>query len=74
MREQIAVIGLGYVGLPLFVALANKFPGSIGFDININKVESLQRGIDPTGELSLGDFKPGELNITSNFTSRNSWR
>lgn len=68
MREQIAVIGLGYVGLPLFVALANKFPGSIGFDININKVESLQRGIDPTGELSLGDFKPGELNITSNFT------
>jgi len=68
MREQIAVIGLGYVGLPLFLALAKKFPGSIGFDINVNKVKLLQQGIDPSGELSPLDFNTAVLKITSEST------
>ena len=34
MQERIAVIGLGYVGLPVALAFARKFPGAIGFDVN----------------------------------------
>ena len=46
MKEYVAVIGLGYVGLPLFLALSKKFPETIGFDINIDKVEALKHNID----------------------------
>lgn len=49
-KEKIAVIGLGYVGLPLAVAFAKKAE-VIGFDINKEKIEKLKQGIDPTGEL-----------------------
>ena len=49
----VAVIGLGYVGLPLVVAFGNQMR-TIGFDISLPKVESCQRGIDPSREL------PGE--------------
>jgi len=34
MTEKIAVIGLGYVGLPVALAFARKLPGTVGFDIN----------------------------------------
>ena len=47
---SIGVIGLGYVGIPLLLALAKGFPGAIGFDINSEKVRQLQQGIDPTEE------------------------
>ncbi|MBI5256416.1 MAG: nucleotide sugar dehydrogenase [Burkholderiales bacterium] len=46
----VAVIGLGYVGLPLVVAFGKK-TRTIGFDIAVNKVESCQRGVDPSREL-----------------------
>jgi UDP-N-acetyl-D-galactosamine dehydrogenase len=52
----VAVIGLGYVGLPLAVAFGKKFR-TIGFDINSGKVEAYQRGIDPTGEVSNEDLR-----------------
>ncbi len=47
----VAVIGLGYVGLPLVVEFG-KHSRTIGFDIAIGKVESCQRGVDPSRELS----------------------
>ncbi|MDP2369101.1 nucleotide sugar dehydrogenase [Rhodoferax sp.] len=47
----VAVIGLGYVGLPLVVEFGKHFR-TIGFDIALNKVESCQRGVDPSRELS----------------------
>ena len=47
-EERIAVIGLGYVGLPLAVALANKFEDVIGFDVNKKRVASLAQGNDWT--------------------------
>jgi UDP-N-acetyl-D-galactosamine dehydrogenase len=47
----IAVIGLGYVGLPLVIEFG-KHTRTIGFDISIAKVESCQRGIDPSRELT----------------------
>ena len=49
-RARIAVVGLGYVGLPLAVALARHFP-VIGFDISAVRVEELQKGHDRTGEV-----------------------
>jgi len=49
-KQKIAVVGLGYVGLPLAVALAKHFP-VIGFDINRNRVEDLKKGIDRTNEV-----------------------
>ena len=47
----VAVIGLGYVGLPLVVEFG-KHLRTIGFDIAVNKVESCQRGVDPSRELN----------------------
>ncbi|MGK7905044.1 MAG: nucleotide sugar dehydrogenase [Hormoscilla sp.] len=65
MTEKNAVIGLGYVGLPLALALAKKFPDTIGFDINTRKVEALQQAIDTTGEVTTADLKTSTLKITS---------
>ena len=48
--NKLAVIGLGYVGLPLVVAFGKQVP-TIGFDIALSKVESCQRGVDPSREL-----------------------
>ncbi len=47
---KIAIIGLGYVGLPLARLFANKFP-VVGFDINIDRVNELMAGIDSTMEV-----------------------
>ena len=51
MEKRIAVIGLGYVGLPLAVEFAKKYP-TIGFDINHQRVVELIDGIDNTLEVS----------------------
>lgn len=48
--NTIAVIGLGYVGLPLVIEFG-KTERVIGFDISVPKVESCQRGVDPSREL-----------------------
>src|SRR3989442_9156727 len=64
--ERIAVVGLGYVGLPVALAFARKFPGTIGFDINEKKVASLKSGVDPTGEVHGEVLKASALNVTAN--------
>ncbi|MEE1557130.1 MAG: nucleotide sugar dehydrogenase, partial [Alphaproteobacteria bacterium] len=46
----IAVIGLGYVGLPLAVALARHFP-TIGYDVDAARIDELRQGHDRTGEI-----------------------
>ena len=51
MLGKIAVIGLGYVGLPVAVAFAEKFPGTIGFDIDSRRVGALRGGKDWTDEV-----------------------
>jgi len=48
---RIAVIGLGYVGLPVAVAFAEAFPGTVGIDIAPGKVADVNAGRDPTGEV-----------------------
>jgi UDP-N-acetyl-D-galactosamine dehydrogenase len=47
---RIGVIGLGYVGLPLAVAFAHRYP-VIGFDINTRRIADLQQAVDETGEV-----------------------
>ena len=49
-HTKITVVGLGYVGLPLAAAFSKKY-STIGYDINIEKVDAISRGIDPTAEL-----------------------
>ncbi|MEL0025952.1 MAG: nucleotide sugar dehydrogenase [Schleiferiaceae bacterium] len=49
-NKHIAIIGLGYVGLPLAAAFSKKYP-TIGYDINNEKVDAINSGIDPTAEL-----------------------
>jgi UDP-N-acetyl-D-galactosamine dehydrogenase len=52
IHEKIAVIGLGYVGLPVAVALGSKLPHVIGFDINALRIQELRRGFDRTDEVT----------------------
>ncbi|WP_226643034.1 nucleotide sugar dehydrogenase [Mesobacillus subterraneus] len=49
-EEKIAVVGLGYVGMPIAVAFAKKV-NVIGFDLNLLKIEQYKKGIDPTNEV-----------------------
>ncbi len=65
MNERIAVVGLGYVGLPVALALARKFPGTVGFDIDRRKVEALRRGDDAMGGFSEAYLRASSLTITS---------
>ena len=51
----VAVIGLGYVGLPLAVEFARRYR-TIGFDLSSDKVAAYRAGCDPTGEVSPGDL------------------
>ena len=65
MQERIAVIGLGYVGLPVALAFARKFPGTIGFDVNKEKVDELRRGFDRNQEVPKSELEGSALKITS---------
>jgi UDP-N-acetyl-D-galactosamine dehydrogenase len=56
----IAVVGLGYVGLPLAVEFGKKFR-TIGFDLSVEKIEAYKRHIDPTGEVSTENLKAATL-------------
>jgi UDP-N-acetyl-D-glucosamine/UDP-N-acetyl-D-galactosamine dehydrogenase len=67
MSDRIAVIGLGYVGLPVALAFAKKFPHTIGFDINQEKVQALNQGIDTTGEIEPEKLTSSSLKITANL-------
>ena len=67
MQERIAVIGLGYVGLPVALAFARKFPGTIGFDVHKEKVDELRRGYDRNQETSEETLKGSTLRITSDL-------
>ena len=66
MTERIAVVGLGYVGLPVALAFAKTFPGTIGFDINEKKVAALKNGVDFTGEIGGDVLKASSLLMTAN--------
>jgi len=63
---QVAVIGLGYVGLPLAVEFGKKYP-TIGFDINKARIQALKEGKDATLEVSTQELSEStKLRFTSN--------
>ena len=64
-KRKVAVIGLGYVGLPVAVSFAKRFPGTVGFDISKRRIEQLERAIDVTGEVSSDDLSRGDLKVTT---------
>jgi UDP-N-acetyl-D-galactosamine dehydrogenase len=64
IEGTVAVVGLGYVGLPLAVTFA-KHLKVVGFDINAKRVEELQQGTDRTGETLGGDLKNPNIGFTN---------
>src|SRR5690606_18778720 len=64
-EKQIAVIGLGYVGLPLALLCAKKFR-VIGFDINAERIRLIREGIDPSRELAPEAFENSDIRFTDN--------
>ena len=67
MTERIAVIGLGYVGLPVALAFARKFDHVVGFDINEERVRELRGGHDRTNEVEDADLADTSLKITADL-------
>lgn len=63
--RKIAVIGLGYVGLPVAVAFGRAGASVIGFDINAERVRELKAGKDVTREIDAGDLSHNTLTFTS---------
>lgn len=63
-KKSIAVIGLGYVGLPLALNFA-KYYNVIGFDINAGHIQKLKQHYDPNGELSKEEFENCDIEFTS---------
>ncbi len=65
-EKKLAVIGLGYVGLPIALAFAKKI-SVIGFDINPERVEQMKNKTDPSNELAASDFDHSDIRFTANI-------
>jgi len=65
VKERVAVIGQGYVGLPVTLAFARAFPGTVGFDVDSAKVRRLAEGIDVTGETDAAELTATPVRFTS---------
>lgn len=62
---RIAVIGLGYVGLPLGVSLAQAYDDVLGYDVSQSRVEALQDDIDHTGEIETETLRDSSLIVSA---------
>lgn len=69
-EETLAVIGLGYVGLPIALAFARKVK-VLGFDINQERVALMRQGIDPSNELTSEAFKDCNIRFSSDAQDLN---
>jgi len=65
MPETIGVVGLGYVGLPVAMAFARQFPGTLGFDIKRERVNALLEWQDETGEVSSEELRGADIRFTA---------
>lgn len=65
-KAVLAVIGLGYVGLPIALAFAKNIK-VIGFDINQKRVDLMKKGIDPSNELSKKEFTGCDIEFTASL-------
>ena len=65
-KEKLALIGLGYVGMPIAVEFAKKGLNVIGFDLNKAKIDLYKNGIDPTKEVGDEEIAKSTVEFTSN--------
>ena len=65
-EESIAVVGLGYVGMPIAHAFSRKGINVIGFDLNKEKIALYKSGIDPTNEVGDDEIKNTKIQFTDN--------
>ncbi|MBP5430554.1 MAG: nucleotide sugar dehydrogenase [Elusimicrobiaceae bacterium] len=65
-QSSLAVVGLGYVGMPIAVAFAKKRIQVVGFDISKTKIDLYKSGIDPTKEVGDENIKKSAVKFTSN--------
>ena len=70
-EEKLALVGLGYVGMPIAVAFAKKLD-VIGFDLNAKKIELYKRGIDPTKEVGNEEISKTKVEFTSDENDLNN--
>ncbi len=66
-KEKISLVGLGYVGMPIAVAFAEKVQ-VIGFDLNEKKIELYKSGVDPTNEVGDAVIKTTSVDFTADET------
>lgn len=64
-QEKLSLVGLGYVGMPIAVAFAQKGVEVIGFDLNKNKIDLYNRGIDPTHEVGDDAIRNSTVEFTA---------
>ena len=65
-EAKLAVIGLGYVGLPIALEFARKIK-VVGFDINQQRVDLMRQNIDPSNELVASDFEGCDITFTADI-------
>lgn len=65
-EAKLAVIGLGYVGLPIALEFARKIK-VVGFDINAERVEMMRNNIDPSNELDASEFEGTDIHFTADL-------
>src|SRR5215831_12405643 len=65
-KKKLAVIGLGYVGLPIALEFARNL-SVIGFDINAKRIELMKQGVDPSNELEREAFKGCDITFTNSL-------
>jgi UDP-N-acetyl-D-galactosamine dehydrogenase len=66
---KVGIVGLGYVGLPLALAIGRKFPNTVGFDVSEAKVQSLLAGEDPTSDGLEPQVRESSVQFTTEATS-----
>ena len=65
-KKKLAVIGLGYVGLPIALEFAKKI-SVIGFDINVDRIKKMENSIDPSNELESSAFAGCDIEFTNSL-------
>jgi len=65
-KEKLSLVGLGYVGMPIAHAFAQKGIEVIGFDVNKDKIDLYKSGVDPTKEVGDEEIKNTKIQFTSN--------
>lgn len=68
-KESLALVGLGYVGMPIAIAFAKKGLSVIGFDLNQAKIDLYKSGVDPTNEVGDDVIAQTTVQFTSDETS-----